>query len=183
MKLNALLLEKKTEIIEKWFDAIVACYPPDTAQFLKNKKDRFTNPMGATILQGIENIFDKLLPDNDCSDIAPFLDNIIRIRAVQDFTPSQAVAFIFLLKKVIREELRQEIQENKLYEELLAFELKIDNLALSTFDIYMKCREKLYEIKANEVKNMTFRLLQQANLICEIPGYRPDVKDDDNIKK
>jgi hypothetical protein len=29
----------------------------------------------------------------------------------------------------------------------------------------MKCREKIYELKANESKNMTFRLLQQARLI------------------
>jgi len=33
--------------------------------------------------------------------------------------------------------------------------------------VYMKCREKIYEIKANEARNMTFRLLQQAKLIAD----------------
>jgi hypothetical protein len=31
----------------------------------------------------------------------------------------------------------------------------------------MKCREKIYELKANEARNMTFRLLQQAKLIVD----------------
>jgi len=160
----------------KWFDVIIECYPPETALFFKNQKDRFANPVGSTIFQGIEKIFNELLYGENPDNISQFLDNIVRVRAVQDFTPSQAIAFIFLLKKVIREELRQEIEENKLYGELLAFELKIDNLALSAFDIYMKCREKLNEIKANEVKNMTFRLLQQANLICELKEQESDIK-------
>ena len=31
----------------------------------------------------------------------------------------------------------------------------------------MKCREKIYDIKANEARSMTFRLLQKAQLIVE----------------
>jgi hypothetical protein len=57
---------------------------------------------------------------------------------------------------------------------LLLFESKIDDLALLSFDIYMKCREKIYELKSNEVRNMTFRLLQRANLICEIQDQEQD---------
>lgn len=32
----------------------------------------------------------------------------------------------------------------------------------------MKCRERIYEIKADEVRRITFRLLQKAKLVCEI---------------
>ena len=55
-----------------------------------------------------------------------------------------------------------------MYDELLRFEAGIDKLVQSSFDVYMKCREQVYELKANEVKNMTFRLLQRANLIKEV---------------
>ena len=41
-----------------------------------------------------------------------FLDNMVRIRAVQDFTPSQAVFFYLPSGRIIREELRVEIAEN-----------------------------------------------------------------------
>lgn len=184
MRLKGLLSDKKSAILSRWFDAIIDTYPPDTSQFLKKQKNQFANPVGSTILHGIENILDGLLKGLDKDEISPFLDNIIRIRAVQDFTPPKALSFIFLLKKIVRAEIAKEISDNKLSEELLEFESEIDNLALISFDIYMQCREKLYEIKANEVKRLTFRLLQQANLLTEIKDEEPDLKGNDfiNIK-
>lgn len=157
---------------------ILETYPADTSTFLKKQKDRFANPVGSTISQGIEGLFDELLKEMDSDKVSTFLDKIIRVRAVQDFSPSQAMAFIFLLKKVIREELGREIRENGLAEELLKLESRIDILALLSFDIYMKCREKIYEIRVNEVKNTVHMLLKRANLICEIPEQEPDLRDD-----
>ncbi len=166
MNLKEVLSEKKPSILKRWFDVILETYPADTAKFLKTQRNPFANPVGSTISKGIENIFDELLEGGDRDRLDPFLDNIIRIRAVQDFTPAQALAFIFLLKKVIRDELDKEMC-GQLSDELSAFESKIDDLALLSFDIYMKCREKLYDIKANEVKSRTFRLLQRAKLITD----------------
>ena len=100
-------------------------------------------------------------------DATAFLDGIVRIRAVQDFAPSQAVSFIFVLKGVVRGELKNELLENRFSEELAAFDSAVDVLALFAFDIYMKCREKIYELKAKEATNMTFRLLQQARIIVD----------------
>lgn len=174
MRLNSLLADKKASILEKWFDVIIESYPPVTSNFLKTQSNRFANPIGSTISKGIEDIFDELLRGLNKEKTSEFLDNMVRIRAVQDFTPSQAISFIFPLKRIIREELRVEIAEKQLSDEILSLESTIDSLALSAFDIYMKCREKIYEIKANEVRNMTFRLLQRANLICEIQDQEQD---------
>jgi len=43
-------------------------------------------------------------------------------------------------------------------------------MALISFDIYMKCREKIYELKTDELRRMTYRLLQKANLVREVRG-------------
>ena len=168
MNLKDLLLEKKSTILKRWFDVIVETYPSETSNFLKKQKNCFANPVGYNISQGINGIFDELLSEVDTDKVSPFLDNIIRIKAVQDFFPSQAMSFIFLLKKAIRESLGNKIHETHISEELLLLDSKIDDLALLSFDIYMKCRERVYEIKADEVKRMTSRLLQRANLVCEI---------------
>lgn len=173
MKLKDLLLERKANILAKWFDRIIESYPPDSSNFLKNQKDRFSNPIGSRISEGINGLFDVLLQDSDPETIYPFLDEIIRMKAVQDFSPSQAVSFIFLLKKVLRETMEREIGEHSVFDELTLLESRIDELALLSFDIFMKCRERIYEIKADEVKRMTFRLLQRANLVCEVQG--PDL--------
>ena len=174
INLKDLLLEKKSTILKRWFNMILETYPSDTSNFLKKQKNCFANPVGYNISQGINGIFDELLNEADTDKVSPFLDNIIRIKAVQDFSPSQAMSFIFLLKKAIRESLGNKIHETHISKELLLFESKIDNLALLSFDIYIKCRERIYEIKADEVRRMTFRLLQRANLICEIQGQEQD---------
>ena len=195
MKLYNLLSEKKSAILNRWYDAVLDTYPSDTSGFLKGQKNPFLNPVGSTIFQGIENLFEELLCENNSpipTDKSPhppftkggqggikdgsewisgeraslFLDNIIRIRAVQEFTPSQAVAFVLLLKNAIREELKSELVERQLLEELLFFESKIDDMALLSFDIYMKCREKLFQLKVNELQSWTFRKLQRADEIC-----------------
>ena len=181
MRLKGLLSDKKSAILGRWFDAIVDTYPADTSKFLKKQKNQFANPVGSTILQGTENIFDGLIKGIDKDAISPFLDNIIRIRAVQDFTPPQALSFIFLLKKIVRDEISKEVFDNELSKELLELDSEIDNLALISFEIFMQCREKLYEIKANEVKRLTFRLLQQANLLTEIKEEEPNLKEPDFI--
>lgn len=167
MDLENLLADNKSAIVTKWFDLILETYPADTSKFLKSQDNRFSNPVGRTIFEGIENIFEELLKGGDPEKLSPFLDNIIRIRAIQDFTPSQAVSFIFSLKQVIRGELGSGKIEGLADREMRDFEDKIDALALLCFDIFVKCREKLYDIKANELRNMTFRLIQRANKIGE----------------
>jgi hypothetical protein len=165
MKIEHILLEKKQVIIKKWFDLILETYPAETAKFMKAQRNRFGNPVGHAISEGIEGLFDELLQGMDHDKIALFLDNIIRVRALQDFTPSKALGFIFILKKVIREELAKKIRDNKLFEELMTFESRVDDLAQISFDIYMKCREKLYELKASEAKKLTSIIMQRANII------------------
>jgi hypothetical protein len=177
MNLKNILSEKRPVILKRWIDHILDTYPADTANFLREKKNRFANPVGHSVSEGVEGIFEDLLQGIDKSRVSVFLDNIIRIRAIQEFTPSQAISFVFFLKKIIRDELAKEIRENSLSDELTLLETHIDSLGLLAFDIFMSCREKLYDIKANEMKNMTFRLLQKANLICEKPGDEPDDSD------
>lgn len=168
MNLKEHLIEKKSAILKQWFNEIADTYAKDTAGFLKKQKAQFTNPVGFTLSEGIEGLFDGLLKGLIRDDVFRFLDSIVRIRAIQDFSPSEAVSFIFHLKKVIRRELGNEIlQQPGMADELTAFDSSIDDLALFSFDIFMKCREKIYELKANEARSMTFRLLQQAHLIVD----------------
>jgi hypothetical protein len=94
---------------------------------------------------------------------------MIRIRAIQNFTASEAVSFIFDLKKVVRKMLDREICDQNLTEELRAYEDLIDKLGLIAFDVYMKCREKIFEIKATEFRNRHYSAFRRAGLISEVP--------------
>lgn len=165
MNLKGLLTERKQAIVKRWFDAVSATYPGETAKHLQNTKAQFTNPVGYTLNEGMAALYDGLLKGVMPSETATFLDGIVRVRAVQDFTPSQAVSFVFLLKTAIREELAKELRERPFQDELGGIDSAIDDLALYAFDLYVACREKIYDIKAREAQNATFRLLQRAKLI------------------
>jgi hypothetical protein len=176
MRLNNLLAQRKTAIIKNWFVLAVETYPPDTASFLKKQKDPFANPVGRTISIGLEALFNELLKEMDYEIITSFLDPIIRIRAIQNFSPAQAVSFIFLLKKATRENIKKEVSEEQLFSELLLFESKIDQLAMIAFNLYMKCKEKIYDLKANEMRNSTYKAFKRAGLVREMPVDEPDIK-------
>ena len=168
MVLKHLLSQKRAAILERWFQLILETYPADSSRLLKQDKDRFANPVGYTISQEIKTLYEELLQGMNTDRLATCLDNIIRIRSVQDFLPSQAVAFIFLLKRAVREELASENKEKGAVEELLEFESRIDKLVLLALDTYMKCREKVFEIRVNEVKaerERALKLLERANLV------------------
>jgi hypothetical protein len=162
-----LIEQKKVAIVKKWFDLIAQTYAPDTAAFLKSKTDPFANPVGGSILSSLHGLLDQLIHDMDLQIINSYLDPIIRIRAVQNFTPSQAISFTISLKKALRASLGKELRDLRYTEELFKFESKIDQLSLMAFDIYMQCREKIYQIGANETRNWTFLAFERAGLISE----------------
>lgn len=176
MRLNNLLAQRKTAIIKNWFTLTVETYPPDTASFLKKQKDPFANPVGKTVSRGLEALFNELLKEMDYEIITSFLDPIIRIRAIQNFSPAQAVSFIFLLKKAIRENIKKEALEEQLFNELLLFESKIDQLVMIAFNLYMQCKEKIYDLKANEMRNSTYKAFKRAGLVRDWPVDEPDIK-------
>jgi hypothetical protein len=169
MRLDSLLVRNRGTILDDWFRLLVETYPADSAQFLKRENDPFANPVGASARSGLEAVFDELLGGMDRQALTDFLDPLIRIRAIQSFSPSKAVGFIFLLKNSIRKILEKDVSSQGLLDELSVFEMKIDELALLGFDIYMECREKIYQLKEKEVKNRALLSFSQEGLI----GNRP----------
>jgi len=156
-----LLSQNRSAIVQRWFDRIAKTYPANSQKFIKEQKDRFANPVGSTIRQGIEGLYEELLRDMDTGKVREYLDPIVRIQAVQDFSPSEALSFIPSLKGIIREELKREMQERRVIEELSELETRIDQLALLAFDHYMKCREKIYEIRLEELRNRSVGVMER----------------------
>ena len=167
--LEKILDQKKAAISKQWFDLTVQTYAPDTAAFMKSKTDPFANPVGNAMMTGLDGILEQLIDTADSKALHSHLDSIIRIRAVQNFTPSQATAFILSLKKILREYLAKELQDSRQATEFIEIESKIDLICLMAFDIYMQCREKVYQISAHETRNRTFRAFERAGLVVESP--------------
>ncbi len=149
------LAGERSAVVREWFERTLQSYPEETSGFLRGEKDPFRNPVGHTLREGLGVLFDEVAGEMDQARITASLDAIVRIRAVQDHTASQAVAFLFLLKDVLR--------EKSPAADLAMLENRIDRMALLAFDLYMKCREKIYEIQAEEAKRRVY-VLERAGL-------------------
>ncbi len=164
LSLKDLLKKHKATILEKWYHLILETYPANTAAMMRKDKNKFTNPVGSTLSREIEVLFKKLCEGIQDEKCQASLDSILKIRSVQDFSPSKAVGFIFLLKKAIGEMLKNEICKESVMDEWSKFQLRIDDLALQAFDIYMDCREKICEVRINQAKiekEMALRMMER----------------------
>ncbi len=169
MKLRKLLKEKKEEILDKWFELLAKTYPQETAELMMRKRkslfstplQRFESPAEYLFTTGLGKILDEITKEKiDWKEVDKALDDILRLRSLQDFTPSQAISFVFFLKGIVKS-----YSEN--LEEYVKFEPILDTLACRAFDVYMKCREDLYERRVAEVKafkDMAMRALERVNL-------------------
>lgn len=149
MNLETLLIEKKKAVIQRWIDQVLDSY--GSPEFFKKQKDRFANPIGSTISVSLSKLYSIIVEAEDLEEAAKPLEDIIKIRAVQDFIPSQAVFFIYILKNIVREEMAKEKDKDELLAGLSALDARIDKVALMAFDFYMGCRERLHQIRVNEV--------------------------------
>ncbi|MBS3920069.1 MAG: RsbRD N-terminal domain-containing protein [Deltaproteobacteria bacterium] len=168
--LKDLLVKNRDAILERWLHLILETYPADTSTLLKQSKDRFLNPVGYTIFKEIEALFDELLEAMNFERLSSSLNNILKIRSVQDFSPSQAIGFTLLLKKAVEEVFGRETQKEQTLEEWLRFYSRIDQMAIKAFDIYMDCREKICEIRVNQARaerEMAFKMMERMNVLKE----------------
>jgi hypothetical protein len=170
MTLQELLSKRKNAILDRCLNLLFDTYPHDSATLLKNQQDRFANPVGSTFRRELEIILDGLCAWVDPGNLTPSLDAIVRIRAVQEFRPSDALAFMMHLKKTIREELQDKLTTPELMNDLARLDLRIDELTLAAFDLYMACREKIAEIRVGEARAEKERLARVVQAMGQGQG-------------
>jgi len=158
MRLAELLVQEKKAILERCISLTLETYPQVTTRFLRDEKDPFVNPIGHTLTRELEKIFNGLVSRTDLEELEAPLDAIIRIQAVQEFAPSEALAFLPMLKRSIREHVAGEKPASDLSVDLLRLESRLDELLFRAFDIYMECREKISEIRLKEARAERERL-------------------------
>jgi len=158
--LTELLKAKRSSIIKNWTTRIFDTYASETSSFLSKDKDRFSNPVGFTISAAAEEIVNEIISNRDLTSIKIQLIDILKIRAVQEFSPSEAVGFICRLKNVIQVELADDLNNEAILSELMELFSFIDQLALIAFDIYMELKETVHRIRLNELRNKSISVVQ-----------------------
>lgn len=158
------LSECQTEIIADWFKSAMSDYSDKTAAAYTNSRNQFANPVGTTISKAMELIVGNLINEEDNrEEVKSKLEEVVRIRALQDFSPSESLGFIFHLKDILLKYLGKKLDSENV-KELLKIDAEIDRLAQISFDTYAKCREKVFELRNKEIQNQARILLKRANI-------------------
>ena len=157
-RLRERLAAQRQAILQAWLARTADTYPPQTAQLLREQRDPFRNPVGQVLREGLPALLDVLLGEGDLQAATPALDRVVRVRAVQDFTPGEAVGFLFLLKGVMREVLGAAGYAGGPPNPIEGIEDRIDRLVLLGFDRYAACREQMAEIRVHEARRRLFVL-------------------------
>ncbi len=166
MELLRVARERRDALAERWADLILATYPESTAAFLRRETDAFRNPVGTTIRRSVRVLTEGLLGEGSVRELAEPLDAIVRIRAVQSFSPAEAAGFVFLFRRALFEAAPGVLGERPA-QELLELDARLDELALLAWEIHASCREKVSAIRAREATARTYALLKRAGLVEE----------------
>lgn len=165
MDLHTFLVENHNHIAAQWADAIFHTYPEEGAKFFSGSSNQFANPVGHTFRSNVSRMLNLLSGAEDVSACSKDLDGILRIRAVQGFTPSVALCFLPALKEIVRREITKVCPEESVFASLNEWNVRVDRLTMLGFDLYMACREVLWQQKANQLYTRTHKLLERANLL------------------
>jgi hypothetical protein len=145
-------------MVARWFDLIVDGYPAETARFLRRQADPFANPVGAGLREELAPILDWIVDGGDPALVEPSLDRIVRIRALQDMSPSHAVSFVLILKNVYRE-----IAADTTEDAVSELDSRVEATLLVAFNVFCRCREQVYDIRVKEIRNRSLKVMERLN--------------------
>jgi hypothetical protein len=135
----------KNDVLQTWMARTIQSWP--AARSLAKDADAFHNPAGHALSSALPVLLASIVDDAKPHEVTSHLDRVVRIGAVQNATPAETIAFLFLLKPILREHGTENAR---------AAEDRIDSLALQAFDLFMRCREEIYRIKAAEARRSSY---------------------------
>jgi RsbT co-antagonist protein rsbRD N-terminal domain len=174
--LNELMIQRQSALCRRWLDALFADYGEETAANWRREKDPFANPVGHAFRLGAPKVLEAISSDGEFDDAAAAaLEPIVKIRSIQDFAPSRAISFVYMLRDAIREEFAAELAQGARGAELAAIERRIERLALVAFDVYVRCRDQVFRLRQDELKRSVASLLRRWHGANELPEPASEV--------
>lgn len=155
--------ERRELILERWTERVLASYPKDSGRLLRETRDPFRNPVGSSIAAAVGPLLDAVT--TGAPDEAAFaaLDTILRVRAVQELGPADALRFLLELRGIVRHELER-IADDDRREALARLDRNVDEMVLAGFEVYVRCREEIWRIRTDEIRRRSTKVLERLDL-------------------
>lgn len=165
-RLKEVLRAHERELLSGWFEQMMQSYPEESRKYFKKINSDFANPVGANLYHCLENLLHTLLSDApDADAVNEHVTMILRIKAVQEVLPSQAVSFVPALKQIVERVCGKALRDGGVsIQEWLDFYSDLDTVALYAFDSYSDSRELIYKMRLDQIRQ-TNDILVRADLV------------------
>lgn len=155
--MNALMNEKissnRERILLLWQ---AAALPQGCGLPLKgSSKTRFIAPADYLLKEETEALLNWLISEEEPVKARSSLEEICKYKAVQGLNPSEALGFILDLKSIVRLVLGNGESESSQIKAYADLDRRIDQLMLLAFDEYCNCRERIMEIRVDEMRRLS----------------------------
>lgn len=176
MNITELCNARRATLLPRWTELFFAAYPLDGPGFLRTQTDPFANPVGRIVREALPVLYDAVAGnDADSGAVRAALADLVRLRAVQAMPPSEAVGPVFLLKQLLREAVLPDwlkpgsggeaggAPRDRL-NDYLAVESRVDSLGLMALDLYAGDREKVFNLRVEEIQRNQSQVVRWATL-------------------
>ncbi len=165
MALTTVSAATRDRFLEEWLACTLGTYPEQTSRFLREEPDPFRNPVGHTLDVSLRGLTVELFGGFDRARVTAWLDPVIHLRAVQDFSSADAVGFVALARCAadrVAERGSQGIGPGAL--DVLG--TRIDEMVLIAADLLDRCHEEIHAIGARAARRRVF-VLERAQARAE----------------
>ena len=148
----------RTKILKKWFHEVLESYPKQSRSMIALESDRFANPMGSTLNDGVEAILSVAIGDKSFEEAELSIERLIKLKAIQEGQNGGQLDFLFSLKKLLRQHLGVDAGKVEDLREFFEIEDRIDHITKTATSIFILSREKILELQVSEIKNKTYMM-------------------------
>ena len=153
----------KEDILGLWTEAVYATIPFETKGLSGAATDPFANPGADMIREAAGALYGAVAgEETTVAGVKAALERFVKLRAVQQGTPSQVLGAFYLLKPIMRERLLPHCAAPEDLNDYLTAESRLDSLVLLAFDMYTAARETLAESRVREIRDRHAQITRWA---------------------
>jgi len=165
---SKILQKKKQQVLENWINGQIA-NESLREELISNKEARAqSEELLDAVLQKLAAVANNAAPEEDPAE--ELLETISLTRARNGYSPRETGVYIFSLKEALLKTLSDEIKDAKtLYAESLAVSNEVDNIAIITFETFIKGREEVILRQTDEIAEISTPVIRVWDGILALP--------------
>jgi rsbT co-antagonist protein RsbR len=165
--LTKLVTDQETTIVGEWMEQLRKAGALQSGRIkeaeLQTQARTFLNMLRTALAGGVDTTAPAYTP------LKNFLNDISRSRALQGFSPTEIATFILSLKRPLFDALNSRLDPAQAVQLVWQTTLLLDELALSTMEVFQKSREEVIVRQQREIAELSTPVVKLWDGVLALP--------------